>query len=88
MHKLPEWQLHDAKARFSELFRRALTNGPQLVVKQHGEAVVIMSAEDFERAVEKGRHPDTLLEFFQSAPTGAQALDLKRKRDKTRKIKW
>jgi len=88
MHKLPEWQLHDAKARFSELFRRARTDGPQRVVKQRGEAVVIMPAEEFDRAVEKARQPDSLLEFFQSAPTGGQVLDLKRKRDKTRKIKW
>jgi len=88
MNKPAVWQLHDAKARFSELFRRARTEGPQRVVKQHGEAVVIVPAEDFDRAVEKARQPDSLLEFFQSAPTGGQALDLKRKRDKTRKIKW
>ena len=61
---------------------------PQRVVKQHGEAVVIVPAEDFDRAVEKSRQPNSLLEFFQSAPTGGQGLDLKRKRDKTRKIKW
>ena len=39
-------------------------------------------------AVEKGRQSDSLLEFFQSAPTGGLVLDLKRKRDKTRKIRW
>jgi antitoxin Phd len=88
MHKHPVWQLHDAKARFSELFRRVRTQGPQRVVKQHGEAVVIVAAEDFDRTVEKGRQPDSLLEFFQSAPTGGTALDLNRKRDKTRKVKW
>ena len=88
MDKPAVWQLHDAKARFSELFRRARTEGPQRVVKQHGEAVVIIPAEDFDRAVGKSTQPDSLLEFFQSAPTGGEGLDLKRKRDKTRKIKW
>jgi antitoxin Phd len=88
MEKQPVWQLHEAKARFSEVFRRARTQGPQRVVKQHGEAVVIVPAEDFDRAVEKARQPDSLLEFFQSAPTGGRALDLKRKSDKTRKIQW
>jgi antitoxin Phd len=88
MQKQPVWQLHDAKARFSELFRRVRTEGPQRVVKQRGEAVVIVPAEDFDRASETARQPNSLLEFFQSAPTGGQGLDLKRKRDKTRTIKW
>ena len=88
MQKQPVWQLHDAKARFSELFRRVRTEGPQRVVKQRGEAVVIVPAEDFDRASETARQPNSLLEFFQSAPAGGRALDLKRKRDKTRTIKW
>jgi prevent-host-death family protein len=88
MQKQPVWQLHDAKARFSELFRRVRTEGPQRVVKQRGEAVVIVPAEDFDRASETARQPNSLLEFFQSAPTGGRALNLKRKRDKTRTIKW
>lgn len=88
MREHPVWQLHEAKARFSELFRRARTEGPQRVVKQHGEAVVIVPAEDFDRGSEKARQPDSLLEFFRSAPTGGHPLDLRRKSDKTRKIKW
>jgi prevent-host-death family protein len=88
MPKDSVWQLHDAKARFSELFRRVRTEGPQRVVKQRGEAVVIVPAEDFDRAMETAQQPDSLLEFFRSAPTGDQALDLRRKRDKTRTIKW
>ena len=30
--RTPIWQLHEAKARFSELFRRVRTEGPQRVV--------------------------------------------------------
>ena len=86
--KQPLWQLHEAKARFSELFRRVRTQGPQRVVKQRGEAVVIVSAEEFDRASERARRPTSLVEFFRSAPTGGRPLDLARKRDKTRTIKW
>jgi antitoxin Phd len=86
--KQPLWQLHEAKARFSELFRRVRTQGPQRVVKQRGEAVVIISAEEFDRASERARQPASLVEFFRSAPTGGRALDLARKRDTTRTIKW
>lgn len=86
--KQPVWQLHEAKARFSELFRRVRAQGPQRVVKQHGEAVVIVSAEEFDRANEQAGQPASLVDFFRSAPTGGRALDLTRKRDATRTIKW
>ena len=84
----PTWQLHDAKARFSELFRRVRAQGPQRVVKQHGEAVVVVAAEEFDRAAARARQPTTLVDFFRSAPTGGRPLDLGRKRDTTRTITW
>jgi len=84
----PVWQLHEAKARFSELFRRTRDEGPQRVAKQGGEAVMIVAAEDFDHSVERGKQPASLVEFFRSAPTGGKALDLRRKRDRTRTIKW
>ena len=88
MGKLSTWQLHEAKARFSELFRRVRTEGPQRVVKARGEAVVIIPAEDFDRAEQTAAQPASLVAFFQAAPTGGIPLDLPRKRDKTRTIKW
>lgn len=86
--KQPVWQLHEAKARFSELFRRVRVQGPQRVVKQRGEAVVIVAAEEFDRQSERARQPASLVEFFRAAPTGGRPLDLARKRDMTRTIKW
>jgi prevent-host-death family protein len=82
------WQLHEAKARFSELFRRVRSQGPQRVVKQRGEAVVIVAAEAFDRANERSGQPASLVEFFRSAPTGGRPLKLARKRDTTRTVKW
>ena len=64
------------------------TQGPQRVAKQGGEAVVIVSAEEFDQASERARQPASLVEFFRSAPTGGRPLELARKRDKTRTIKW
>jgi prevent-host-death family protein len=43
------WPLQDAKARFSELVRRAKNVGPQLVTVHGREEVVIVSAEEFRR---------------------------------------
>ncbi|MGZ5444042.1 MAG: type II toxin-antitoxin system prevent-host-death family antitoxin [Thermoanaerobaculia bacterium] len=88
MGKPRVWQLHEAKARFSELFRCVRAEGPQRIVKQRGEAVVVVRAEEFDRAGQVAGQPESLLEFFQSAPRGSRSLDLKRKRDKTRTIKW
>ncbi|MBA3392170.1 MAG: type II toxin-antitoxin system Phd/YefM family antitoxin [Deltaproteobacteria bacterium] len=84
----PVWQLHEAKARFSELFKHVRAHGPQRVVKQGGEAVVIVAAEEFDRAGERAEQPASLVEFFRSAPTGGESLDLSRKRDVTRTLKW
>ena len=68
---------------------RALENGGRIkVVDVKESSIGVDTAEDFERGVETARQPNSLLEFFQSAPAGGDALDLKRKRDKTRTIKW
>lgn len=84
----PIWHLHDAKARFSELFRRTRDDGPQRVLRRGGEAVVVVPAEEFDRMMERDKQPGSLVEFFRSAPTGGEELDLTRKRDTTRTLKW
>jgi prevent-host-death family protein len=43
------WKLQDAKARFSEVVRRARTDGPQRVTVHGKDAVVIVAAEDHEQ---------------------------------------
>jgi antitoxin Phd len=80
------WQLQEAKARFSEVFRRVLDQGPQRVSKQGGESVVIIAAADFDRATQRADQPASLVAFFRLAPKAR--LDLTRKRDRTRDIMW
>jgi prevent-host-death family protein len=41
------WPLQDAKARFSELVRRAQQEGPQHVTVHGRDSVVVVSEEDF-----------------------------------------
>ncbi len=43
------WKLEDAKARFSEVVRRAHEQGPQSVTVRGRRAVVILDAEDYDR---------------------------------------
>jgi antitoxin Phd len=49
-----DWQLAEAKNRFSELFNQAITLGPQRV-RRRKEAVIVLSEKDYERLT--GRRP-------------------------------
>ena len=80
------WQLQTAKARFSEVFRRARTEGPQWVTRQGKEAVVILPAEEFERLSLRSRQPESLSEFFARSPLAAAKIDLERELDYGREI--
>jgi len=80
------WQLQTAKARFSELFRLARTEGPQLVTRQSKEAVVVMPLEQFEILTRRARQPKGLLQFFQESPLCGVELDLERDADKGREL--
>ena len=43
------WQLQDAKARFSEVVRKAVEQGPQLITVNGEERAVVVSAQEYER---------------------------------------
>jgi len=81
------WQLQTAKARFSELFRRARTEGPQVVTRQGKEQVVVLPAEQFARLIKRARQPKSLVRFFAESPLASVRLDLSRDRDLGREIK-
>ncbi len=44
-----DWHLAEAKSKFSELFNRALDEGPQRVRRWDDAAVVVIAARDYER---------------------------------------
>ena len=43
------WALQDAKARFSEVVRKAKTEGPQQITVHGREEVVVVSVEEYRR---------------------------------------
>ncbi len=49
------WSVADAKARFSELIEKARTDGPQHVTRHGKDAVVVVSAAEWERTVRPQR---------------------------------
>jgi len=80
------WQLQTAKAKFSEVFRLARTEGPQHVTKSGKEEVVILSKEEFDKL--KGPAPEVggIWEFFRNSPLVGIDLDLEREDDYGREI--
>jgi antitoxin Phd len=79
------WKLEDAKARFSELVRRA-DDEPQMVTRRGKETVVVVSVGDYERLT--ARRP--LTAFLRDSPLaealGDGELDLTRSKDRDRDI--
>lgn len=60
-----EWQLQDAKNRFSELVQRARREGPQIVTLRGERAAVVLSAEAFD---ELTAHRPSLVDHLLSGP--------------------
>jgi prevent-host-death family protein len=64
---LKRWKLEDAKARFSELVRQARESGPQRVTVRRKDAVVVVSAEEYDRLVARAEKK-TLYSLLSNSP--------------------
>jgi antitoxin Phd len=80
------WQLQTAKARFSEVFRLARAEGPQLITRQGREAVIMLPVEQFDELVGRAHQPKSLVQFLRQSPLMDAELDLTRDRDMGRDI--
>jgi prevent-host-death family protein len=78
------WQVQEAKQRFSELVRRTLEEGPQ-VVTRHGEEVVVVVAADEYRRSQQDR--TSFKEFLMSGPS-FDDLDLERSSELPRDVSF
>ncbi|MDR6815650.1 prevent-host-death family protein [Neorhizobium sp. 2083] len=77
------WKLEDAKARFSEVVRRARNEGPQRVTVRGRDSVVVISTEELERLTRAApRKP--FVEFMEGL--GLDTLELEREADRGRDI--
>ena len=78
-----EWQLQDAKNRFSEVVEKACAEGPQTVTKHGRPTVVVVSATEYRRLRRKGVG---LVDFLSQSPLKGVDLDLKREHGLARKV--
>ena len=74
------WQVQTAKARFSELFRRARIEGPQRITRQGKDGVVMIAEEQYDRLIGRSHQPASLVQFFRQSPLVGVDLDLERDR--------
>ena len=72
---MPEWTVAKAKARFSEVIDRALSEGPQSITRRGRNTVIVVSAEEWER---KTRRVGNLAEFFARSPLRQSGLEVER----------
>lgn len=69
------WKLEDAKARFSEVVRRAKREGPQRVTYRGEDAVVVVSADEFDRMQARRRPRQRLVDFLRTTALGEIAVE-------------
>jgi prevent-host-death family protein len=80
---IDSWTVAEAKARFSELIEQARSEGPQTITKHGRTAAVVVSAEEWER---KSKRTGNLAEFFASSPLRDSGIEIKRRKDRPRKV--
>jgi len=65
------WSLQDAKNKFSQVVAEALAGKPQRVTRHGKDAVVIMSAADYDRlALAQSNEAPTFVDFLLEIPPG------------------
>jgi prevent-host-death family protein len=78
-----QWAVAEAKARFSELIDRAMEVGPQTITRKGKKAVVVVSADEWER---RTKRKGTLVEFFANSPLRNSGIKFGRIRGGMREI--
>jgi prevent-host-death family protein len=77
------WQVQEAKARLSEVLKKAATEGPQSITVRGCPTAVVLSQEEFERLQ---RAKPGFVEFMRSSPLVGVDLDLRRDPSPTREV--
>ncbi|MGA7695517.1 MAG: type II toxin-antitoxin system Phd/YefM family antitoxin [Candidatus Sulfotelmatobacter sp.] len=77
------WTVAEAKAKFSEIIERAMSEGPQTITRKGRTAAVVVGAEEWQR---KTKRAGSLAEFFAGSPLRRSGLKVRRLKAQSRKI--
>jgi len=78
-----QWTVAEAKTKLSEVIDRARREGPQKITRHGIEAVVVVSAEEWER---KTKRKGNLVEFLTASPLRGSGLEVERLADQPREV--
>lgn len=76
-----DWQIQEAKNKFSEVIEQAIRNGPQDITRHGKKTAVLLSMKDYRSLI--GRKGN-LADFFRNSPLGE--ITLERNKDLPRGI--
>jgi len=79
------WTVAEAKAKFSEIIEKAMSEGQQTITRKGRTAAVVVGAEEWQR---KTKRVGNLAEFFAASPlrgSGLKLLKLRRLKERPRK---
>jgi prevent-host-death family protein len=79
----PIWTVAEAKAKFSEIIERAMSEGPQTITRKGRTAAVVVGAEEWQR---KTQRIGSLAEFLAKSPLRDSGLKIGRLKQRPRKI--
>jgi len=77
------WTVAEAKAKFSEIIDRAMSEGPQTITRNGTTAAVVVGAEEWQR---KTKRVGNLAEFFAESPLRESGLKIGRIKERPRKM--
>jgi prevent-host-death family protein len=77
------WTVAEAKAKFSEVIERAISDGPQTITRNGRTTAVVVGAEEWQR---KTKRVGNLAEFFAESPLRESGLKIRRLKKRPRKI--
>ncbi len=78
-----QWQLQEAKNKFSNLVNQAQKHGPQVVTKHGKDVVVIISIEEYNKLIKPKYN---LVQFFQNSPLAKEDVIFERTKEKPRNL--
>ena len=77
------WQLQEARDKFSQVVEEAQRSGPQVITVSGEEAAILLSMDDYRRLLP---HQETLAEFLMNSPLRGSGIEIERDQDFDRNV--
>jgi len=75
MVRRQSWTIAEARAKFSEIIEKALSDGPQTITRYGRKAVVVVAPDEWKK---RAKREGNLAEFFAKSPLRTSGIRIKR----------